>query len=119
MPQRTRIVCTLGPATDSDEVVRALIRAGMDVARLNFGHGNHTVLGAYIERVRRMAREEKAIVALLGDVQGPKIRVGEITRGAMQLVPGTIVTSRDVSDTPDAIPINFDALAQVESHPTR
>lgn len=114
MPQRTRIVCTLGPASDSDEVVRALIRAGMDVARLNFSHGDHTLHRARIERVRRMAREENAIVALLGDLQGPKIRVGEIPRSTMQLVPGTIVTltTRAVTDALDTIPINFDAFPQ-------
>lgn len=114
MPQRTRIVCTLGPASDSDEVVRALIRAGMDVARLNFSHGDHALHRARIERVRRIAREENAIVALLGDLQGPKIRVGEIPGGTMQLVPNTIVilTTRAVTDASNTIPINFDAFPQ-------
>ncbi|MCX7838528.1 MAG: pyruvate kinase [Anaerolineae bacterium] len=114
MPQRTRIVCTLGPASDSDDAVRALIRAGMDVARLNFSHGDHTTHRARIERVRRIAREENAIVALLGDLQGPKIRVGEIPRGAMRLVPGATLTltTRAMSDSPDTIRVDFDALPQ-------
>lgn len=72
LQQRTRIVCTLGPATDSDELVRGLIRAGMDVARLNFSHGTQTMHATRVERVRRIAREENAIVAILGDLQGPK-----------------------------------------------
>src|SRR5512136_2113805 len=92
MPQRTRIVCTLGPASDSDDVVRALMRAGMDVARLNFSHGDHATHAAHIERVRRIAQEERAVVALMGDLQGPKIRVGNISRGAIQLHPGAIFT---------------------------
>jgi len=109
MPQRTRIVCTLGPASDSDEVVRALIRAGMDVARLNFSHGDHATHYARIERVRRIARKERAVVALLGDLQGPKIRVGKIARGAIQLVPGAIftLTTRPVDDSPDTVHVDF------------
>jgi pyruvate kinase len=109
MPQRTRIVCTLGPASDSDEVVRALIRAGMDVARLNFSHGNHATHHARIERVRRIARQEHAVVALLGDLQGPKIRVGEISRGAIPLVPGApfTLTTRPVDGSPEAIHVDF------------
>src|SRR6266851_9514505 len=82
---RTRIVCTLGPASDSDDVVRALIRAGMDVARINFSHGDHPAHAARIERVRRLAREENANVALLADLQGPKIRVGNIANGSVTL----------------------------------
>lgn len=115
MPQRTRIVCTLGPASDSEDVVRALIRAGMDVARLNFSHGDSAAHRARIERVRRVAREENALVALLGDLQGPKIRVGEIPGGALRLVPGAIVTltTRAVSDAPDTVRVGFDALPQL------
>ena len=114
MPQRTRIVCTLGPASDSDEVVRALIRAGMDVARFNFSHGDHATHAVRIERVRRIAREEGAIVALMGDLQGPKIRVGEISRGAIQLLPNAVfsLTTRQIDGSPDAISIDFPELPQ-------
>ncbi len=109
MPQRTRIVCTLGPASDSDEVVRALICAGMDVARLNFSHGDHATHRARIERVRRLARAENAVVALLGDLRGPKIRVGEISRGAIRLVAGATftLTTRAVDGSPDAVYVDF------------
>lgn len=112
MPQRTRIVCTLGPASDSDAVVRALIRAGMDVARLNFSHGDHATHTARIERVRRLARAENAVVALLGDLQGPKIRVGAIARGALQLAPGAAftLTTRAVDGSPEAIHVDFPDL---------
>ena len=114
MQQRTRIVCTLGPASDSDAVVRALIRAGMDVARLNFSHGDHATHAASIERVRRIAREERAVVALMGDLQGPKIRVGEILRGAIQLLPDAAftLTTRKIDGLPDTISVDFPDLPQ-------
>ena len=114
MPQRTRIVCTLGPASDSDAVVRALIRVGMDVARLNFSHGDHATHAACIARVRRIARDERAVVALMGDLQGPKIRVGEISRGAIQLLPDAAftLTTRKIDGSPDAIGVDFPELPQ-------
>jgi pyruvate kinase len=90
--QRARIVCTLGPASDAEDVLRAMIRAGMDVARLNFSHGDHATHAARIARVRRIAKEENAIVAILGDLQGPKIRVGEIAGGAVSLAAGATFT---------------------------
>ena len=92
MTQRTRIVCTLGPASDTDDVVRALIRAGMDVARLNFSHGDQAAHAERIERVRRIAQEEKALVALLADLQGPKIRVGSFSGGPIHLAAGAAFT---------------------------
>ncbi len=109
MIQRTRIVCTLGPASDTDEIVRAMIRAGMDVARLNFSHADHATHAARIERVRRIAREEKAVVAILGDLQGPKIRVGNIAAGAIQLVAGAqfTLTTQVVAGDATAISIDF------------
>ena len=92
MNQRSRIVCTLGPASDTDDIVRALIRAGMDVARLNFSHGDQAAHAARIERVRRIAAEEKALVALLADLQGPKIRVGSFSGGPIHLTAGATFT---------------------------
>ena len=115
MPQRTRIVGTLGPASDCDEIVRALICAGMDVARLNFSHGDHMTHAARIERVRRIAREERAIVALMGDLQGPKIRVGDVARGAIQLRPSAAftLTTRVLDGTSDAISVDFPELPRL------
>ncbi|CAG0947785.1 partial pyruvate kinase, partial [Anaerolineae bacterium] len=112
--QRTRIVCTLGPATDSDEMVRALIRAGMDVARLNFSHGDHATHAARVERIRRLAREENATVALLGDLQGPKIRVGDITGGSVMLANGAdfTLTTRAVNGDATGAHIEFPELPQ-------
>lgn len=83
----TKIVATLGPASSSDEVVRRLIEAGVDVFRLNFSHGTHDTHLANIQRVRAAAKELGRHIALLQDIQGPKIRVGEIKGGQVTLVP--------------------------------
>lgn len=114
MPQRTRIVCTLGPASDSDEVVRAMMRAGMDVARLNFSHGDHATHATRVERIRRLAREENCNVAILADLQGPKIRVGEIENGAVRLAPGAtiVLTNRAVLGNANRVSIDYPELAQ-------
>jgi pyruvate kinase len=76
--RRTKIVCTLGPASQSEETLREMIRAGMDVARINFSHGDHETHARNIVLVRRLAQEEGRVLAVMGDLQGPKLRVGEI-----------------------------------------
>lgn len=80
-PNPTKIVCTLGPATESEEMIGRLIDAGMDVVRLNFSHGDHQTHRRSFERVRRVAREKGCQVAILADLQGPKIRLGELAGG--------------------------------------
>src|SRR5512135_3578611 len=114
MKQRTRIVCTLGPASDSDDVVRGMIRAGMDVARLNFSHGDQAAHGGRIERVRRIAQEEKALIALLADLQGPKIRVGSFRGEAIHLVAGAAftLTTRAVVGDANGVSVDYPALAE-------
>ncbi|MBI6546317.1 MAG: pyruvate kinase [Cyanobacteria bacterium NC_groundwater_1444_Ag_S-0.65um_54_12] len=86
----TKIVATLGPASSCDEVVRQLIKAGVDVFRLNFSHGNHEAHSQNIRRIRRLAREESQNVAILQDIQGPKIRIGEVKDDQVELVSGQI-----------------------------
>ena len=95
---RTKIVCTIGPASDSVAMLRRMIRAGMNVARLNFSHGDHTAHAQRIANIRQAAQEEQAVIALMGDLQGPKLRVSKI-RGdyTMTRVGDEIVlTTRDV-----------------------
>ena len=82
---RTKIVCTLGPATDNEDTLRAIIRAGMDVARLNFSHGVHEKHAERIEMVRRLADEERTLVAIMGDLQGPKFRIGILPDDGIEL----------------------------------
>lgn len=86
--QRTKIVCTIGPATAAEEHLRALILAGMDVARLNFSHGSYAEHGQVIARIRRLSEELKAAVAILQDLAGPKVRIGSFATGSVELRPG-------------------------------
>jgi len=96
--RRTKIVCTLGPASSSEELLRSMIRAGMDVARLNFSHGTHDTHLALIDTLRKVAAEEGRQVAILQDLQGPRIRVGEMADGAAPLAQGTrfVLTTEEV-----------------------
>jgi len=86
--RRAKIVCTLGPATSSPEKIGQLIDAGMDVARLNFSHGDRTDHLKALQAVRTEARKRDRAVAVLLDVQGPKIRVGRFAAGEVELVEG-------------------------------
>lgn len=104
---RTKIVCTIGPASDSPEMMRELIRAGMDVARINFSHGDHATHGRAIATLRQVAEEEGRLVAVMADLQGPKLRVGEIEGETVELCKGDLVTltARPHSGMADEIPI--------------
>ncbi len=90
--KRTKIVATIGPTSRDEELLRQMIRAGMNVARINFSHGDHEVHGAAIDDVRRIAEEEGAVVAILCDIQGPKIRIGKIENEPLMLSPGDPIT---------------------------
>jgi pyruvate kinase len=94
--KRTKIVCTIGPASDSTETLRAMIRAGMDVARINFSHGDDETHLKRIERIRAVAAEENAVIAILCDLQGPKFRLGKIAQEPVILKKGD--TLRITSD---------------------
>jgi pyruvate kinase len=85
---RTKIVATVGPACNTYEKLRDLVRAGVNVFRLNFSHGTHEEKKQIIEYIREINRKEKTHVAILGDLQGPKLRVGEIEGGGMSVKPG-------------------------------
>ncbi|MCC6150463.1 MAG: pyruvate kinase [Planctomycetes bacterium] len=87
-PQRTKIVCTLGPASSSPEIIGAMIDAGLSVARLNFSHGTHADHKARLELVRRVAAEKRRSIAVLADLSGPKIRCREIEGGQIVLGAG-------------------------------
>ncbi|HZG41652.1 MAG TPA: pyruvate kinase, partial [Longimicrobium sp.] len=83
MQRRTKIVCTLGPASWSPERIAALVDAGMDVARINFSHGELDRHAETIANVRACSREKGRPIAILGDLQGPKIRVGVLPEAAV------------------------------------
>lgn len=88
----TKIVATLGPASRDPEIIRQMLRAGMDVARINFSHGDHETHGKAIETVRKIAAEEGINVAILCDIQGPKIRIGTVANEPLMIKTGDIVT---------------------------
>lgn len=90
--KRTKIVATIGPSSRDEDVLRQLIRNGIDVARINFSHGTHEMHGETIDRVRRIADEEDALVAILSDIQGPKIRLGLIQGEEFPVQTGDTVT---------------------------
>ena len=89
--RRTRIVCTIGPSSASPHVMRAMVQAGMDVARLNFSHGDAQTHRAAARAVREAAEDAGRPVALLGDLQGPKIRTGPVDGTFQRLVRGRSV----------------------------
>ncbi|MCU4744983.1 pyruvate kinase [Streptomyces sp. G-5] len=96
--RRAKIVCTLGPATDSYERIAALVEAGMDVARLNLSHGGHRDHEQRYQRVRRAAAESGRSIGILADLQGPKIRLGSFREGPVLLEPGDTftITTEDI-----------------------
>ncbi|MBX5450583.1 MAG: pyruvate kinase [Thermogemmatispora sp.] len=106
--RRTKIVCTIGPASSSEERLEQLMLAGMNVARLNFSHGSHEEHAAVIERIRRISRRLGWPVAILQDLQGPKIRVGSLPDGQpLRLVPGSqvIVATRMPATNGEGAPL--------------
>jgi pyruvate kinase len=111
--RRTKIVATLGPASSDPETVRELLAAGVDVVRLNFSHGDHEGHAAAYRRVREAAAEAGRPVAVLGDLCGPKIRVGRLATGQVELRSGetVTVTTRDVVGEPALIPSQYAGLA--------
>jgi len=100
--RRTRIVCTIGPSSASPTVLRSMVQAGMDVARLNFSHGDHATHRQAAADVRAAADDAGRPVALLGDLQGPKIRTGPLESAFQRLVRGRRVTLTAAPRTTDS-----------------
>ncbi len=105
--KRTKIVCTIGPASSDEDVLREMIRAGMDVARINFSHGEYETHARNIRTIRRIAEEEDAVVAILADLQGPKIRLGKIANEPVTLKKGDrlTLTTRPADGTDMVFPL--------------
>ena len=113
MQRATKIVATLGPASSTPEAIQTLVNAGMDVARLNFSHGSHDDHRQVYENVRRAAEKAGRPIAILQDLQGPKIRVGRIRGGRMLLKDGaevTITTDLAEAETSFKIPCTYAGL---------
>ena len=108
---RTKIVCTLGPASGSAEVLRELMNAGMNVARINFSHGTHEQHARTIATVRSVAGELGRPVAILGDLQGPRIRIGDLPEAIVLEEGRDIVLAPEAIASAGEIPITYEALA--------
>src|SRR6201995_5267961 len=89
---KTKIVATVGPACDTYDKLLELVRAGVNVFRLNFSHGTHENKLQIIEHIRKINKTQPYNIAILGDLQGPKLRVGEIEGGSMLVEEGEILT---------------------------
>ena len=109
----TKIVATLGPASRDPIVLGRLLDAGVDVVRLNFSHGSQEEHGETIGRIRALAAERHRTVAILQDLQGPKLRVGELEGDAVVLVPGGVVelVTEPVVGTADRLSVTYERLA--------
>ncbi len=112
--RRTKIVCTIGPATGSAAILQRLIRAGMDVARLNLSHGTFNEHASYIETIRQMSRRTGIDVAILIDLPGPKYRIGRLKDGQVALKKGSQIklTTEDIEGDGSLIPVTLPNLSR-------
>jgi pyruvate kinase len=112
---KTKIVATIGPASESPEMLARLIRAGLNVARLNFSHGQPSKHAEVIRRIREAARETDRRVAIMADLPGPKLRLGKIDPEPIQLLPGAhfTLTSEDIVGDAQRASTSFERLPHV------
>ncbi|KNZ42890.1 pyruvate kinase [Acetobacterium bakii] len=110
--KKTKIVCTLGPAADTKEILRELILNGMNVARLNFSHGSHEEHAARIQRIKEVRKELGIPVAIMLDTKGPEIRTGELAQGKVNLEAGknVVLTTETISGDENRFSISYDKL---------
>lgn len=110
---RTKVVATVGPACDTYEKLLDLVKAGVNIFRLNFSHGDHADKARIIAYIREINKKEPYNIAILGDLQGPKLRVGDIENGALPILPGDILTFQSkekVVGTKDSIYVSYPNL---------
>ncbi len=109
---RTKIVATIGPATSSYEMLKSIVEAGVDVCRLNFSHGSYDDHKKVIDNIRKLNEDTNSYVSILLDLQGPKLRVGEMENGKVELISGSIitVTTTEMISTADKIFVKFPHL---------
>jgi pyruvate kinase len=110
--RRTKIVCTIGPASSSETDLRALIEAGMNVARLNFAHGDHAQHGDVLSRIRALAEGLGTPVAVLQDLAGPKVRIGTVGDGSIVLEAGRpfVLTTEPIEGSTDRVSVSYAGL---------
>ncbi|MGH2745342.1 MAG: pyruvate kinase, partial [Thermoleophilaceae bacterium] len=111
----TKIVATIGPASQEPEVLEAMIAAGMDVARLNFAHGTSEQHAATAAAIRAAAERSDREVAILGDLPGPKLRIGPVAGGVAELARGSqvLLTPDDVEGTAERLPVAWPGFSEL------
>jgi pyruvate kinase len=112
---KTKIVATIGPASETQEMLERLITAGLNIARLNFSHGDFTAHGAVITRIRAAEKATGMRVAIMADLPGPKMRLGKIAPEPITLVPGDsfILTSEEITGDQHRVSMSFEPLPRV------
>ena len=110
--RRTKIVCTLGPSTDKEEVLRNLMKNGMNVARMNFSHGTHEEQKVRLDMIKKLREELNLPVAALLDTKGPEIRIGDVEGGKLELKPGQefTLTTEEMLGTEKKVTITYKEL---------
>jgi pyruvate kinase len=115
LTKRTKIVVTIGPASRSPDVIKKMVEAGMNVARLNFSHGSYDDHAQTIAMLRQVSQELNIPITLLQDLQGPKIRVGQLSEGQVTLIEGnylTLVPIEDYQNQSNTVSIDYPFLAE-------
>ena len=112
--RKTKIVCTLGPATNDKETIKKVVEAGMNVARMNFSHGDHDEHKQRIDLVKEVEKETEKTIGLMLDTKGPEIRTGEMKGDKIQLEADTevIISKEDVEGTTEKISVSYKDLAE-------
>lgn len=110
--RNTKIIATLGPASSEECILKRMLRAGMNVARINFSHGDHISNGALIDAVRKASAQTGIPVALLQDLGGPKIRIGDFTTDTVTLVPKKqfVLTTEKIQGSVERVSVNYKKL---------
>jgi len=112
--RKTKIICTIGPACESEEMLRKMIFAGMNVARINFSHGTHEDHKAKIDKIKKLRNELDIPVAILLDTRGPEIRTGRLENNAVNLIPGNEITltTEEIIGNDTRVSITYEHLPQ-------
>ena len=110
--KKTKIICTIGPSSGSVELIKQLISAGMDGARLNFSHGSHSIHEEYIKNIRIASKESGKIITIIQDLSGPKLRIGRIEGGEVEIVSGSLIriSAEEVIGTSNLISTNYPGM---------
>jgi pyruvate kinase len=113
--KRTKVICTIGPACSSPEILQGLIEAGMNVARFNFSHGSHKEHAEAINRLKAVSAQLGKRVSILQDLSGPKMRIGKLKKKKVELVPHSklILTTREVPGDQNEISINYPEMVSL------